>query len=62
MDKIEVWSNIVPVNIKSNHINIILGLVEIIKSKHNLSRAGTYFIVQYQKTVVLLLAVDVVVD
>lgn len=50
------------VNIRSNPINIISGLVEIKNAKYKMLRAGSYCIVQYQKTSLLLIVVDVVVD
>ena len=50
------------VNIRSNPINIISRLVEIINSKYQLLRACAYFIFWYQITVVLLIVEDVVVD
>ena len=48
------------VNIRSNPNNIISGLVEIINDKYKLSRAGVYCFVQYQRTFVLLIVVDVI--
>ena len=49
-------------NIKSNPINSISGLVDIINSKYKLVRVGVYCIVQYQRFVMSLLVVDVVED
>ena len=41
------------VNIKSNSISIFSGLVEMIIGKCQLSRAGAYCIIQYQRTRVI---------
>ena len=47
------------VNIKSNPISIISGLVEMIIGKYKLSRPGAYCIIQYQRTLMLLIVTDV---
>ena len=47
------------VNIKSNSISIFSGLVEMIIGKCQLSRAGAYCIIQYQRIHVLLIVAEV---